>query len=573
MSNRPVIAGFHACNNLPMTGRDRDIIRMTDAGAVTFLTGMGQKFSVDDVKWVRSINDGCHFFLREYLDPNRIGDKRNRSTWDYDALYDYFDDCKHTLEKYSVVIPRGQLHFQLFNEPNMPTWAQWEGFGRLPGDMMRFNEWFVRGVRSLRTSFPDVRFGLTPLTPGNRDVWFKGDTVRVSYYLHGARAADAPLDQRDIEIGRETCLCKEAIDIADEYYFHVYIHKDQEPIDSPAYGLRHETYMRFLPKKPFWLLECGYPNATMWRGNERLLNWFKLLDTREVRPDGVTFWILGEKKDWGNVFSPGGVIRPFVYDLKKYLNEREEAPVAIEPKQSPVSPNEFEIFNQQTGWTVQRFASYLKCWKPFAEITEVFIHHTVIPTPETWRGRESILVMKRVYEIKGWTAGPHIFVAPDGIWVFTPPHKQGVGCTGHNTHAIHVEIVGNYESNELKGDMLRKSIDTFAAICEWLNYDPMNLYLHRDFANTKCPGKNIDSWFKSAVFRAILIRETAKRIGTESIRINESAALYKYAHDMNFGAPLTNEFSFSSRYVVQGFATCILSCVKGNWENMTPIMW
>jgi len=73
MSTAPVIAGFHACNSNAPTGRDRDIIRMIEAGAITFLTGMGQSFSVDDVKWVLSINPHCHFFLREYLDPRRIG--------------------------------------------------------------------------------------------------------------------------------------------------------------------------------------------------------------------------------------------------------------------------------------------------------------------------------------------------------------------------------------------------------------------------------------------------------------------------------------------------------------------
>jgi len=76
MSNLPVIAGWHACNNHEPSGKDKDIIRMTEAGAITFLTGMGQRFSVDDVKWCLSINPNCHFFLREYLDPNRIGDRK-----------------------------------------------------------------------------------------------------------------------------------------------------------------------------------------------------------------------------------------------------------------------------------------------------------------------------------------------------------------------------------------------------------------------------------------------------------------------------------------------------------------
>jgi len=331
-----------------------------------------------------------------------------------------------------------------------------------------------------------------------------------------------------------------------------------------------------LPQKPYWILECGYPNAALWKGDARLLEWFKLLDLQgaEYRPDGVTFWILGEKEDWGNIFSPGGVIRPFVYNLKKYLNEREEAvtPQPSPPEPEPEPTTEIDIFNQQKGWTASRFASYLSCWKPFAEIREVFIHHTVNPTPATWRGRESMLAMKRVYEQRGWTAGPHVFVAPDGVWVFTPVNKQGVGCVGHNDHAIHVEIVGNYEENALVGEMRGRTIEAFAAICQWLQYDPMFLLFHRDCAATVCPGKNIDKGFKHDILDYIILREAAARISVEPVRVNEDAALYKWARDKRYGAPLTNEFEVCHR-IAQGFALCILSCTAGAFAFVNATGW
>jgi len=189
---------------------------MTEAGAVTFLTGMGQKFSVDDVKWCLSINPNCHFFLREYLDPNRIGNRNNRSTWDYSVLYQYFDECAHTIRTYADHIPYGQMHFQLFNEPNMPTWAQWEGFGDTPDDMKRFNEWFVKGVETLHRVVTSVKFGLTPLTPGNRDAWFETDKKHVHYYLHGPAGAHA---YTFVGVATRGCLCKEAIDILTSIIF------------------------------------------------------------------------------------------------------------------------------------------------------------------------------------------------------------------------------------------------------------------------------------------------------------------------------------------------------------------
>lgn len=576
MSTAPVIAGWHACNNNAPTGRDRDTIRITGAGAITFLTGMGQNFSVDDVKWVLSINPKCHFFLREYLDPNRIGNRNDRSTWNYNALYQYFDECKRTIDKYRFVIPLGQMHFQIFNEQNMPTWAQWEGFGDTPDDMKRFNEWFVKGVEILRRHCVWIKFGLTPLTPGNRDVWFAGDAPYADYYLHGQQVATAStITPRDVELAKKSCLCKEAIDIADEYYFHVYVHQDEYDVSNPALGLRYIKYLWFLPQKPYWLLECGYPNATLWKGDARLLDWFKLLDLQgnEYRPNGVTFWILGEKKDWGNMFAPGGNIRPFVYDLKKYLDERvvETSPPTPSPEPKPPASS-ITIHEQDHGYTAEEFKKYLAVTQAFTEITEVFIHHTVNPTPEIWRGRESMLAMKRVYEGKGWTAGPHVFVAPDGIWAFTPVNKQGIGVSGHNAHAIHVEIVGNYEEYILAGRMLRNAIDTFVAICDWLQYDPMALLFHRQYNDTACPGKNITSAFRIEVITSLLRHEAAKRIGTESIRINEGAALYKHAHSGEFGAPLTNEFSCCG-YTVQGFTGCILRAQEGIWETIYRSAW
>ena len=183
-----------------------------------------------------------------------------------------------------------------------------------------------------------------------------------------------------------------------------------------------------------------------------------------------------------------------------------------------------------------------------------------------------MLAMKRVYEGKGWTAGPHVFVAPDGIWVFTPVNKQGIGVVGHNEHAIHVEIVGNYEENKLEGVMRRNALDAFAAICLWLNYDPMNLCFHRDYANTMCPGRHIATTFKLHVMFNIFRHEAAKRIGIEPIRINEDAALYKYAQGNNVGAPLTNEFPCCG-YIVQGFAQRFLSAKKGEWSDVTERMW
>ena len=88
--------------------------------------------------------------------------------------------------------------------------------------------------------------------------------------------------------------------------------------------------------------------------------------------------------------------------------------------------------------------------------TRVFLHHTWRPTPETWQGRATMAAMKAYYEQQiwedaegrrheGWNAGPHLFIAQDGIWLFSDLRYDGVGVYGHNYRSRHIEMVGNYD--------------------------------------------------------------------------------------------------------------------------------
>ncbi len=126
-------------------------------------------------------------------------------------------------------------------------------------------------------------------------------------------------------------------------------------------------------------------------------------------------------------------------------------------------------------------------------IRRVIVHHTAVPTVESWRGEKTMLAMKRVYEERGWTCGPHVFCAPDGIWVMAPlaPHSFNRGAGWESVEDVNVEIVGNYMTtfpiwptldNALSciATLLRQSPWRFGALCK-----------HRDFAVTSCPGDEL----------------------------------------------------------------------------------
>lgn len=147
--------------------------------------------------------------------------------------------------------------------------------------------------------------------------------------------------------------------------------------------------------------------------------------------------------------------------------------------------------------------------------TRIFLHHTWKPTKESWNGASTIYAMKRYYEQQpwrdlggklreGWTAGPHLFVADDGIWLFSDIRYDGVGVLGHNTGTRHLEMVGNYDDELPSGATLSNTIAALGILHVKLGLDIANLNFHRDFSSKTCPGR--------AVTKAWIIPQVAQWI-------------------------------------------------------------
>lgn len=147
--------------------------------------------------------------------------------------------------------------------------------------------------------------------------------------------------------------------------------------------------------------------------------------------------------------------------------------------------------------------------------TRVFLHHTWKPTRESWNGASTIYAMKRYYEQQrwrdlggklreGWTAGPHLFVADDGIWLFSDIRYDGVGVLGHNTGTRHLEMVGNYDDELPSGATLQNTIAALGILHVKLGLDIAGLNFHRDFSSKTCPGR--------AVTKAWIIPQVAQWI-------------------------------------------------------------
>lgn len=138
------------------------------------------------------------------------------------------------------------------------------------------------------------------------------------------------------------------------------------------------------------------------------------------------------------------------------------------------------------------FANYVAglrwaAWRPRFCV----LHHTGAPTLAQWlSGAPAATRMQNLQHYYrdelGWSAGPHLFVAPDLIWVFTPLTVPGVHSPSWNLLSWGIEMVGDYDTEDFfAGDGLRvhrNAIAALATLHEALGLAPAARHLHRYLA-------------------------------------------------------------------------------------------
>ena len=146
---------------------------------------------------------------------------------------------------------------------------------------------------------------------------------------------------------------------------------------------------------------------------------------------------------------------------------------------------------------LSQFEDYVKD-KYFGTLpaNKLVIHHTWKPTKAQWTGQSSIIGLKRYYEGKGWSAGPHLFIADDGIWLFTDMQKDGIHAGAGNHRSIGIEVVGNYNDKVWTGATYKNTIGAIKVLMKRLKIKESGVKFHRDYNSTKsCPGWAITkSW-------------------------------------------------------------------------------
>lgn len=164
--------------------------------------------------------------------------------------------------------------------------------------------------------------------------------------------------------------------------------------------------------------------------------------------------------------------------------------------------------------TPEEWLAYIEPYR-FGTVTpdRIVLHHTWSPNEKNWAGLASMKAMQRYYAKKGWSAAPHIYTAPDGIWLFTPLNKVGIhaglGNAGYKKgqlqwYSIGVEMVGFFDKVRPAGSVWENTLVVLGSLCRKFERTPEKaIGFHRDFTNEKsCPGWAVTKpWVFSEVNR------------------------------------------------------------------------
>ena len=81
--------------------------------------------------------------------------------------------------------------------------------------------------------------------------------------------------------------------------------------------------------------------------------------------------------------------------------------------------------------------------------------------------------------VQKWSAGPHLFVADDLIWVFTPLNVSGVHSPSWNGISWGVEMVGDYAVEPFDPAVRDNTLSALATLHAALGLNPDTLRLHK----------------------------------------------------------------------------------------------
>lgn len=156
------------------------------------------------------------------------------------------------------------------------------------------------------------------------------------------------------------------------------------------------------------------------------------------------------------------------------------------------------------------FDADIKHWPTLAAFTTVLertprpawchaicVHNTYIPNEHQWRGIASVQSCLATYVGKGWSAGPHLFLAAEapssdhtGIFQLTPLTHIGVHAGPCNDDHLGIEVVGDFQARPPTPAQYGLLLAVARAILQAWMLTPDHVQVHNEcMSGRTCPGK------------------------------------------------------------------------------------
>jgi len=130
-------------------------------------------------------------------------------------------------------------------------------------------------------------------------------------------------------------------------------------------------------------------------------------------------------------------------------------------------------------------------------VTHICNHNTYRPNERQWKGVASVQSCMQTYIGKGWSAGPHLFLAGDapkvgdtGIFQLTPLGHIGVHAGPCNSHAIGIEWVGDFDARPCSAQQYALGLAVNVVLCRAWGLDAGAITIHKlCMPGRTCPGR------------------------------------------------------------------------------------
>ena len=147
--------------------------------------------------------------------------------------------------------------------------------------------------------------------------------------------------------------------------------------------------------------------------------------------------------------------------------------------------------------TLAEFTQHLQSIPRPAWVKRLVVHNTYIPNEQMWRGLASMNGMRATYIGKGWSAGPHLYLAAEclnpndkGIWQMTPLSSPGVHAGPCNADALGIENVGDFDAHPPTPSQYALLLGVLLALCHSWALTAGDLLVHKEcMPGRTCPGR------------------------------------------------------------------------------------